>query len=123
MTPSMQQLRFAGQGDDGTVTLTFMHQARRTAHRCHTEHRNLRLARGEQPRQPGLDAGEALLGVGGGVAGGGAEGSRGGEGTLGVLGFGKVIAVVGDEELEAELIGRGGGQRSAPPQLAHLTAK
>jgi hypothetical protein len=36
------------------------------------------LARGEQPRQLGVDAGEALLGVGGGMAGGAAEGRRGG---------------------------------------------
>ena len=42
-------------------------------------------AEGER-RQPWIDAGEALLGVGVGVAGGGAEGRRGGEGTLGVLG-------------------------------------
>jgi len=48
------------------------------------------LARGEQPRQLGVDAG--------GVAGGGAEGRRGGEGTLGVLGLGEVVAVQGDGE-------------------------
>jgi len=49
----------------------------------------------EQPRQPGVDAGEAFLGVGvgGGVAGGAAEDRR------------------------------GGGQGGAPPPLAHLTAE
>jgi hypothetical protein len=31
--------------------------------------------------------------------------------------------VVGDDELEAELAGRGGGQRGAPPQLTHLAAE
>jgi len=77
----------------------------------------------EQPWQPGVDAVKVILGVGGGVAGGAAEGRRGGEGTLGVLGRGEVVAVVGDDELEAELVGRGGGQRGAPPQLAHLTAE
>ena len=60
------------------------------------------LARGEQPRQLGVDAGEALLGVGSGVAGGAAEGRRGGEEALGVLGFGELVAVVGGEELRAE---------------------
>ena len=53
----------------------------------------LELARGEQPRQLGVDAGEALLGVGGGVAGGAAEGRRGGESTLSVLGRGEAVAV------------------------------
>jgi len=53
----------------------------------------LQLARGEQPRQLGVDAGEALLGVGGGVAGGAAERRRGGEEALGVLGLGEVVAV------------------------------
>ena len=79
------------------------------------------LARREQPRQPGVDAAEALLGIGGGVAGGTAEGRRGGEEAPGVLGLGEVVAVVGDDELEAELTCRGGGQRGAPPQLAHLS--
>ena len=95
----------------------------------------LQLTRGGQPRQLGVDAGEALLGVGGGVAGGAAERRRGGvaggaaerrgggEEALGVLGRGELVAVVGDGELEAELIGRGGGQRGAPPQLAHLTTQ
>src|SRR5665647_2765306 len=81
------------------------------------------LARSEEPRQLGVDAGEALLGVGGGAIGGAAEGRRGGEGTLGVLGLGELVAVVGDDEHEAELSGRGGGQRGAPPQLAHLAAE
>src|SRR5665647_3161681 len=80
------------------------------------------LARREQPRQPGVDA-EECLGIGGGVAGGTAEGRRGGEEAPGVLGLGEVVAVVGDDELEAELSGRGGGQRGAPPQLAHLAAE
>jgi len=88
----------------------------------------LQLARGEQPRQLGVDAGEALLGVGGGVAGGGVAGGAaerrgGGEEALGVLGLGELVAVVGDDELETELTGRGGGQRGAPPQLAHLAAE
>ena len=34
-----------------------------------------------------------------------------------------IVALVGDEELKAELVGRGGGQGRAPPQLAHLTAE
>ena len=66
-----------------------------------------------EPRQLGVDAGEALLGVGGGVAGRAAEGRRDGEGALGVLGLGEVVARVGDDELEAKLVGRGGGQRGA----------
>ena len=45
------------------------------------------LRGGEQPRQLGVDAGEALLGVGGDVTGGAAEGRRGGEGALGTLGL------------------------------------
>jgi len=57
------------------------------------------------------------------MAGGGAEGRRGGEGALGVLGRGGVVAVVGDDEVDAEPVGRGGGQGGAPPQLAHLTAE
>ena len=65
----------------------------------------LRLAHAEQPRQLWVNAGEPLLGAGGGVAGGGAEGRRRGEGALGVLGRGELVAVVGDEELEAELVG------------------
>ena len=73
------------------------------------------LARGEQPGQLRVDAGEALLRVGSGVAGGAAEGRRRGEEALGVLGRGEVVAVVGDDELEAQLIGRGGGQGGAPP--------
>ena len=73
------------------------------------------IARGKQPRQRWVDAGEALLGVGGGVTGGATEGRRGGEGALGVLGLGEVVAVVGDDELEAELVGRGGGRGGAPP--------
>ena len=81
------------------------------------------LTRRKQPRQLGVDAGEALLGVGGGVAGGAAESRRGGEEALGVLGLGDVVAVVGDDELEAQLAGCGGGQGGAPPQLAHLTAE
>jgi len=76
-----------------------------------------------KPRLPGVDAGEALPGVCGGVAGGAAEGRRGREGALGVLGLGEVVAVVGDDELEAELAGCGGGQGGAPPQLADLTAE
>jgi hypothetical protein len=52
------------------------------------------LPGGEQPRQLGIDAGEAMLGVGDGVAGGGAQGRRGGEGALGVLGRGEVVAVL-----------------------------
>ena len=63
-----------------------------------------------------------MLGVGGGVADDGAEGGRGGEGALGVLGRGEVVAVVGDEELEAELVCRG-GQGGAPPHLTHLTTE
>ena len=43
------------------------------------------------------------------------RGRRGGERALGVLGRGEVVAVVGDDELEAQLIGRGGGQGGAPP--------
>src|SRR5450759_5870193 len=78
------------------------------------------LTRREQPRQLRVDAGEALLGVGGGVAGGAAEGRRGGEEALGVLGHGELVAVEGNDELKAELIGRGGSQRGAPPQLSHL---
>src|SRR5450759_1586374 len=35
----------------------------------------------------------------------------------------ELVAVVGDDELEAELTCRGGGQRRAPPQLAHLAAE
>ena len=53
----------------------------------------LELARGEQSRQLGVDAGEALPCVGGGVAGGAAERRRGGEEALGVLGLGEVVAV------------------------------
>ena len=83
----------------------------------------LQLARGEQPRQLGVDAGEALLSVDGGVAGGAAERRGGGEKALGVLGLIELVAVVGDDELEAELIRCGGGQRRAPPQLAHLAAE
>ncbi|MEI6449735.1 MAG: hypothetical protein WCP98_07260 [Actinomycetes bacterium] len=49
------------------------------------------------------------------------EGRHGGEGALGVLGRGEVVARVGDDEFEAQLSGRGGGQGGAPPQLAHLT--
>src|SRR5665647_2974652 len=71
----------------------------------------LQLARGEQPGQFRIDAGEALLRVYGGVAGGAAEGGRGGEEALGVLGLVVVVAVVGDDERETQLIGRGGGQR------------
>ena len=77
--------------------------------------RKLQLGSGEQPRQLGVDAGEALLGVGGGVAGGAAERRRGGEEALGVLGLGELVAVVRDDELEAQLIGRGGGQRGDSP--------
>ena len=55
--------------------------------------RKLQLGSGEQPRQLGVDADEALLGVGGGVAGGAAERRRGGEEALGVLGLGEVVAV------------------------------
>ena len=51
------------------------------------------LVRSEQPRQLGIDTGDALLGVGGGVAGGAAEGRRGGEEALRVLGVGEVVAV------------------------------
>jgi len=43
--------------------------------------------------------------------------------ALGVLGFGEVVAEVGDDELEAELVGRRSGQGGAPPQPAHLTAE
>ena len=46
------------------------------------------IALGEQPRQLEVEAGDALLRVGGRVARGSAEGPRGGEGTLGVLGRG-----------------------------------
>jgi len=48
------------------------------------------------------------------VAGGAEKGRGGGEGTLGVLGRDELVAVAGDDELEAELAGRG-GQRGAPP--------
>ena len=78
----------------------------------------LQIARGEQPRQFRVDAGEALLGVGGSVTGGAAERRRGGEDALGVLGLGELVAVVGDDELEAQLIGRGGGQRGDSPGRA-----
>jgi hypothetical protein len=54
----------------------------------------LQLARREQPRQIGVDAGEALLGFGGGVAGGVAEGRRGDEEALDALGPGKAVAVM-----------------------------
>jgi len=58
-------------------------------------------ARGEQPRQLGVDAGEAVRGVGGGVAGDAAERRRGCEEALGVLCLGEVVAVAGDDKLEA----------------------
>jgi len=64
MTRSMHLLRFRGQGDDGTIASTFMHRVRRTARRRRCGSRNLHLAHREQTRQPGVDAGEALLGVG-----------------------------------------------------------
>jgi hypothetical protein len=57
------------------------------------------------------------------VADGAAERRRGGEEALGALGLVELVAVVGDDELEAELSSRGGGQRGAPPQLARLTAE
>ena len=47
--------------------------------------------------EPGVDAGEALLGFKGGVASGSAERRRGGEGTLGVLGRSEVVARVETE--------------------------
>jgi hypothetical protein len=40
--------------------------------------------------------------VGGGVTSGAAEGRRGGEGALGILGRGKVVAVAGDGERVAQ---------------------
>jgi len=81
------------------------------------------IARGEQPQQLGVDAGGPLLGVGSGAAQDGAEGADSGERRLGLLGLGEVDAVVGDDELNAEPVGCGGGQGGAPPQPAHLTAK
>src|SRR5450830_1437914 len=89
---------------------------------CRGCEERLQLARSEQPRQLGVDAGEALIGVGGGVAGGAAERRGGGEEALGVLDLGELVAVVGDDELETQLTGRGGGQRGAPSQFAYLAA-
>src|SRR5450830_768157 len=99
---------------------------------CRGCEERLQLARGEQPGQFRIDAGEAVLVVGGGVAGGAAERRGGGvaggaaerrgggEAALGVLGLIEPVAVVGDDELDAELVGRGGGQRGAPSQFAYL---
>ena len=81
------------------------------------------IARGEQPQQLGVDAGEPALGIGGGAAQDGAEGADSGERLLGLLGLGEVVAVVGDDELDAEPVGCGGGQGGAPPQPAYLTAE
>src|SRR5450830_665236 len=128
--PSAQTpLRRAGGADEiATGVMRTVCDSRRSRARVTITTRSGRwtrsqLARGEQPRQLGVDAGEVLLGVGGGVAGGAAKRRRGGEETLGVLGRGELVAVVGDDELEAELAGCGGGQRRAPPQLAHLTTE
>ena len=53
--------------------------------------RESELARSEHPRQLRVDAGEARLGVGGGVASGAAKGRRGGEEALSVLSRGDEI--------------------------------